>query len=86
MKFFNRKLFLLLPLNINIYVAFNPIIFVYRSVQNNRYCFVENAYENKLLTDCEYKILQSWFDFTESQVDLSLDLIGTVFYSQNLNL
>ncbi|XP_077291370.1 thymidine kinase 2, mitochondrial-like [Arctopsyche grandis] len=46
-----------------------------RSVQNNRYCFVENAHKSKFLADCEYEVLKAWYDWIENNVDISLDLI-----------
>ncbi|CAH2037136.1 unnamed protein product, partial [Iphiclides podalirius] len=46
-----------------------------RSVQNSRYCFVENAKKQNFLLDAEYQVLLDWFDYTEKSLDISLDLI-----------
>ncbi|CAK1547403.1 unnamed protein product [Leptosia nina] len=46
-----------------------------RSVQNSRHCFVENAKKHKFLRDPQYQVLQNWFDYTEKNLDISLDLI-----------
>ncbi|XP_072931647.1 deoxynucleoside kinase-like [Epargyreus clarus] len=46
-----------------------------RSVQNSRHCFVENAKKQNFLLDPEYQVLLSWFDYTEKNLDINLDLI-----------
>lgn len=46
-----------------------------RSVQNSKYCFVENAKRQNFLADPEYETLMAWYDFTEKSMDISLDLI-----------
>ncbi|XP_038211881.1 deoxynucleoside kinase-like [Zerene cesonia] len=46
-----------------------------RSVQNSRHCFVENAKKQNFLQDPQYQVLLSWFDYTEKNIDISLDLI-----------
>ncbi|XP_022128821.2 deoxynucleoside kinase [Pieris rapae] len=46
-----------------------------RSVQNSRYCFVENAKKQNFLHDPQYQVLLTWFDYTEKNLDISLDLI-----------
>nr|XP_037872683.1 deoxynucleoside kinase isoform X2 [Bombyx mori] len=46
-----------------------------RSVQNSRYCFVENARRQNFLEDPEYQTLLAWYDYTEKCLDTSLDLI-----------
>nr|XP_026499027.1 deoxynucleoside kinase-like [Vanessa tameamea] len=46
-----------------------------RSVQNSRHCFVENAKKQDFLKEPEYEVLQQWFDYTEKNLDTSLDLI-----------
>ncbi|XP_045497294.1 deoxynucleoside kinase-like [Colias croceus] len=46
-----------------------------RSVQNSRHCFVENAKKQNFLEDPQYQVLLSWFDYTEKNLDISLDLI-----------
>ncbi|GBP63481.1 Deoxynucleoside kinase [Eumeta japonica] len=47
-----------------------------RSVQNSRYCFIENAKKHNFLEDTEYQVLLSWYDYTEKNLDISLDLIA----------
>ncbi|KAG6458199.1 hypothetical protein O3G_MSEX010732 [Manduca sexta] len=46
-----------------------------RSVQNSRFCFVENAKRQNFLEDPEYQTLLAWYDYTEKCLDISLDLI-----------
>ncbi|XP_041978020.1 deoxynucleoside kinase-like [Aricia agestis] len=46
-----------------------------RSVQNSRHCFVENAKKQNFLEEAEYQVLLEWFDYTEKNLDISLDLI-----------
>ncbi|KAJ2939782.1 hypothetical protein O0L34_g17972 [Tuta absoluta] len=46
-----------------------------RSVQNSRYCFVENAKKQNTLKEPEYQVLSQWFDYTEKNLDIGLDLI-----------
>lgn len=46
-----------------------------RSLQNNRYCFVEMAHNRGLLADQEYTALCEWYDWIESNIDIQLDLI-----------
>jgi len=46
-----------------------------RSVQNNRYCFVEQAYNNSLLHDANYAIIDQWYRWIRENVDINLDLI-----------
>lgn len=43
-----------------------------RSLYSARYCFVENLFNNSLLTRCEYDILDAWFQTASrtAQVDL----------------
>lgn len=47
-----------------------------RSVQNNRYCFLVQAYENGYLSSADYEVLDQWFRWIRSNVDIKLDLIG----------
>lgn len=54
----------------------NYMIVHYRSVQNSRYCFVENAKRQNFLEDPEYETLMAWYNFTEKCMDITLDLIG----------
>lgn len=46
-----------------------------RSVQNNRFCFVEQAHEHGLMHDADYYILDRWYRWIRDNVDISLDLI-----------
>lgn len=47
-----------------------------RSLQNSRYCFTENSYKCGYLTNAEYEILCSWYDWIEKNININLDLIG----------
>ncbi|KAK6644736.1 hypothetical protein RUM43_001005 [Polyplax serrata] len=46
-----------------------------RSVQNNRYCFMENAYNNGFILPAQYSVLCKWYEWIQENVDISLDLI-----------
>ncbi|VVC37879.1 Hypothetical protein CINCED_3A006053 [Cinara cedri] len=46
-----------------------------RSLQNNRYCFVEMAHDKGLLSSPEFGVICQWYDFIEKNVDIELDLI-----------
>ncbi|KAL4704442.1 hypothetical protein ACJJTC_014374 [Scirpophaga incertulas] len=46
-----------------------------RSVQNSRYCFIENAKKRGFLHDAEYQVLNTWYDFVEKNLDINLNLI-----------
>lgn len=46
-----------------------------RSLQNNRFCFVEMAHNNGLLAEPDYIALCEWYDWIQSHMDISLDLI-----------
>ncbi|XP_063218259.1 deoxynucleoside kinase-like [Bacillus rossius redtenbacheri] len=46
-----------------------------RSLQNNRFCFVEMAHDNGQLSHPEYVVLCEWYDWISSHIDISLDLI-----------
>ncbi len=46
-----------------------------RSIQNNRYCFLELAKREGSLSDPELKVLYQWYDFLHDNMDLKLDLI-----------
>lgn len=47
-----------------------------RSVQNNRFCFVEQAHQAGYLHSADYAILDQWYRWIRSNVDIGLDLIG----------
>lgn len=46
-----------------------------RSLQNNRYCFLENHRKEETLQPAELSVLYNWFSFLENNMDISLDLI-----------
>ncbi|KAE9526910.1 hypothetical protein AGLY_013558 [Aphis glycines] len=46
-----------------------------RSLQNNRYCFVEMAHDKGLLSSPEYGVMCQWYEYIEANVDIGLDLI-----------
>lgn len=47
-----------------------------RSVQNNRYCFLENSHKSGFILSPEYAVLCKWYEWIEDNVDISLDLIS----------
>lgn len=51
-------------------------VFFCRSIQNNRFCFMEQAFENGYLHAADYAVLDQWYRWTRANVDISLDLIG----------
>lgn len=46
-----------------------------RSVYSARYCFTENLFQSKLMTDVEYAVLEEWFDWIVGQRMARVDLI-----------
>ncbi|XP_066140500.1 deoxynucleoside kinase-like isoform X3 [Euwallacea fornicatus] len=46
-----------------------------RSLQNNRFCFMEQAFENGYLHAADYDVLDKWYRWIRANVDISLDLI-----------
>lgn len=46
-----------------------------RSIQNNRFCFLEMAHENGL-HNAEYSVLDKWYRWIRENADISLDLVG----------
>ncbi|XP_066986567.1 deoxynucleoside kinase-like isoform X1 [Macrobrachium rosenbergii] len=52
-----------------------PVKLIERSLQNNRYCFVESGYDCGHLQGVEYSVLCEYFDLLESQLDIGIDLI-----------
>ena len=46
-----------------------------RSIQNNRYCFLENARKEGSLCGAELEVLVSWYDWLNSTIGVPLDLI-----------
>lgn len=49
-------------------------------MQNSKYCFVENAKKQNFLHDSEYQVLMKWYEYTENNLDIGLDLIGTYYF------
>lgn len=43
---------------------------------------MENAFRSGLLSDPEYQVLKSWYEWIEKNSDISLDLIGKL---KNIN-
>ncbi|CAG9768511.1 unnamed protein product [Ceutorhynchus assimilis] len=46
-----------------------------RSIQNNRFCFMEQAHDNGYLHAADYAVLDQWYRWIRANVDISLDLI-----------
>ncbi|XP_050533310.1 deoxynucleoside kinase-like [Daktulosphaira vitifoliae] len=46
-----------------------------RSLQNNRFCFVEMAHDSGILSTPEYNVMCDWYEYIENTVDIGLDLI-----------
>ncbi|KAK9888150.1 hypothetical protein WA026_000419 [Henosepilachna vigintioctopunctata] len=46
-----------------------------RSIQNNRFCFLEHAYRKGSLNSADYAVLDQWYRWIRSNVDINLDLI-----------
>jgi len=46
-----------------------------RSLQNNRFCFLENHRKEETLVSAELNVLYSWFTFLQTNMDINLDLI-----------
>ena len=46
-----------------------------RSIQNNRYCFLENAKKEGSLCGAELEVLIAWYDWLNNNVGIPLDLI-----------
>ncbi|KAG8223204.1 hypothetical protein J437_LFUL000370 [Ladona fulva] len=53
----------------------SDVQFIERSIQNNRFVFIEAAHRDKLLSDPEYVVLCKWYDWISANMDVSLDLI-----------
>lgn len=48
---------------------------VERSIQNNRFCFLELARKSGTMTEAELVVLSQWYEFLERNMTLDLDLI-----------
>ncbi|XP_057669613.1 deoxynucleoside kinase-like isoform X1 [Diorhabda carinulata] len=46
-----------------------------RSIQNNRYCFMEHAYRSGLIHGADYAVLDQWYRWLKCNEDIALDLI-----------
>lgn len=46
-----------------------------RSLQNNRYCFLESGHDGGQLVGAEYSVLCEYYDLLESTLDIGIDLI-----------
>lgn len=46
-----------------------------RSLQNNRYCFVEQAFKSGVLHGADYTIIDEWYKWAKNNCDIDLDLI-----------
>lgn len=46
-----------------------------RSLQNNRYCFMEMAHQNGVMHAADFAVLDQWFRWIRANVDIGLDLI-----------
>lgn len=46
-----------------------------RSIQNNRFCFLENAKKEGSLCGAELEVLFSWYDWLDNNLGIPLDLI-----------
>ncbi|KAJ8923106.1 hypothetical protein NQ315_001659 [Exocentrus adspersus] len=46
-----------------------------RSIQNNRFCFLEQAYRSGYLHGADYAVMDQWYRWIRANVDISLDLI-----------
>ncbi|KAG5861415.1 hypothetical protein JTB14_012475 [Gonioctena quinquepunctata] len=46
-----------------------------RSIQNNRFCFLEQAYRSGYLHGADYSVLDQWYRWIRANEDISLDLI-----------
>ncbi|XP_071548282.1 deoxynucleoside kinase-like isoform X3 [Panulirus ornatus] len=62
-------------LNIHLQQSSSPVRLIERSLQNNRYCFVESGHDCGHLKGAEYRVLCEYYDFIESKLDIGLDLI-----------
>jgi len=48
---------------------------VERSIQNNRFCFLELARKSGTMSEAEHVVLSQWYEFLERNMTLDLDLI-----------
>lgn len=62
-------------LGIHLQPSSAPVKLIERSLQNNRYCFLEIGRECGHLQDAEYSVLCKYYELVESQLDIGIDLI-----------
>lgn len=51
-----------------------------RSIYSARYCFVENMIQNNIMHPAMSAILDQWFNYITSTVEIPVDLIGKIKY------
>ena len=56
-----------------------------RSIQNNRFCFLELAKREGSLGSQELAVLKSWYEWLDKKMGLELDLIGQSSLPSTLN-
>ncbi|KAG7161760.1 Thymidine kinase 2-like 1 [Homarus americanus] len=62
-------------LNIHLQQSSSPVKLIERSLQNNRYCFLESGHDCGHLKEPEYSVLCEYYDLLESKLDIGIDLI-----------
>lgn len=62
-------------LNIHLQPTSNPVKLIERSLQNNRYCFLEIGKDCGHLQGAEYSVLSKYYELLESKLDIGIDLI-----------
>lgn len=58
--------------------SFTTVQMFERSIQNNRFCFLEQAYSSGYLHGADYAVLDQWYRWIRANEDIGLDLIGNV--------
>lgn len=53
----------------------SPIKLMERSIYSARYCFVENMYQEKVMPSPSFSVINDWFKWLTTNVDLSVDMI-----------
>lgn len=62
-------------LNIHLQPTSSPVKLIERSLQNNRYCFLEIGKDCGHLQGAEYSVLCKYYELLESKLDIGIDLI-----------
>lgn len=52
-----------------------------RSLQNNRYCFVEQARSAGYLKSPDFDVLDEWFQWMNANIDIDINYIGIFTHS-----